>query len=82
LRGFDRVFKLSLPRGTKVPNSKPTSIEIVTMAKEDSESTFTQLAGAVKPFVIGGLAGMTATTCIQPIDMVLPLISGQSLHPD
>lgn len=49
--------------------------QIVTDAKDDpvkAKKTFLQtpVMQAALPFVNGGLAGMTATTCIQPIDMV------------
>ena len=51
------------------------SKEIASQAKEDPKkaaSTFYQtgLVKAALPFINGGLSGMFATCCIQPIDMI------------
>ncbi|KAL8922374.1 MAG: hypothetical protein Q9208_005227 [Pyrenodesmia sp. 3 TL-2023] len=54
--------------------SQQAKNSIRTMTEETSATTSSLLhhpyARAALPFVNGGLAGMTATTCIQPIDMI------------
>ena len=64
----NRVKEGARSAATKVEEAATEAVNNPVKAKNDF--IHTPFMQAALPFINGGLAGMTATACIQPVDMV------------